>query len=127
MIDRIGHKTPTERFFTAWWRAGVSGLLVAGFVSWAVWEALDEPTHCDYQSPCSTGTLLSNGAVPLCCLWGFWCAAGVVTWLVGRFTTSRGMRSGSVPALLSGATVFVFGLFAAVTTLLHVIDATYGL
>jgi hypothetical protein len=126
MTDLVERRTRAGRFVTVWSSLGVFGLLAAGFVSWMVWQALDQPTHCDYETPCTAGTILSRGTVPLCFLWGFWCGAGVVAWLIGRLTAARNIRWGAASALLSGATIFVFGVFATVGTLLNAVAATHG-
>ncbi|MEC3957599.1 hypothetical protein VMT65_31515 [Nocardia sp. CDC153] len=59
-----------RRFFVTWRTLGVLGVLPAGFASPIVWMALDEPTHCGFETSCSADGILSNGLVRLGCVWG---------------------------------------------------------
>ncbi|MGW5225501.1 hypothetical protein [Nocardia niigatensis] len=121
-----GDSTRIRRFFVTWSTMGMLGVLPAGFASLIVWLALDEPTHCGFETSCSTDGILSNGLVPLCCVWGFWFIAGVIAWVIGLPAAVKNRRFGSAPALVSGAIVFGVGLLLAGWTLQHGIDASHG-
>ncbi|MGW5229188.1 hypothetical protein ACWEP5_30195 [Nocardia niigatensis] len=127
MTDVAGDRsTRIKRFLAVWIMLGVLGSLPAGFASLIVWMALDQPTHCGYQAPCSANAILSHGRASLGWVWGLWFGAGVIAWLIGQRAAAKNSRFGSAPALIGGALVFGIGLFAAGWTLAHGIDATHG-
>ncbi|WP_405492085.1 hypothetical protein [Nocardia sp. NBC_00511] len=115
-----------KRFASTWKTLGVFGFLATLLVSGAAWMAFDEPTHCGYESPCSTNAILSGAALPMLCAWGFWLAAGVVTWQIEYSAATKGKPVRAGRAIFAGVAVFALGLVVTLYALTAAVDATHG-